>query len=235
MFAATFIISYANPGLDAVGVGEMLDSMSLEVNMLVGCATVLFLAIVAYLRGSTLSRKALIRPYPPHFTVSFILMGVATSFAIGFLLTIALISGIIPESWLAVQNDAYSDVVLANPFMQFLSVGFVAPVAEELLFRGFIFGTLKKEMPPWVAILISAVIFGVAHMTPLGIIYATGLGILMGWLTWRTGSVVPSLFFHMAYNCTQAYSDGLPIIIAVVSIPILILLILSVNKFYRGE
>lgn len=235
LFVATFIISAANPGMDAAWIDERINSLSLEINMLVGCATVLFLALVAYLRGSTLSKKALIRPYPPHFTVSFVLMGVAASFAIALVLSIALVSGIIPDSWIATQNDTYSDVRVASAFMQFLSVGFVAPVAEEILFRGFIFGTLKKEMPPAAAIVISALIFGIAHMTPLGIIYATALGILMGWLTWRTGSVVPSLLFHMAYNCTQAYSDGMSIILAVVSIPILVILFRSISNFYRGR
>lgn len=231
----TIAVGVTNPGLDDAALTERVNSLSIEMNILVGCGAVLFLALIAKLRGTTLSKQALIRPYPARFTLSFVIMGIFTAFAVAFILGIAQIVGIIPDSWVQVQSDTYADIRVANAFMQFLSVGFIAPVAEELLFRGCIFGTLKKEMHPWVAIVISAAIFGVAHLTPLGIIYATGLGILLGWLTWRTGSVVPSLLFHMAYNCTQAYSGGISILVAVISIPIMILLISSISKYYRGK
>ncbi len=238
MLVVSFVsaaVSVANPGLDENGLLEYVNGLSIEMNILVGCVSVLGLALAARLRGTTLSKKANIRPYPPHFTLSVVIMGITAAFAIAFVLALVQIAGLIPDSWIAVQSDTYSDVAAANPFMQFLSVGFIAPVAEEILFRGFIFGTLKKDMHPWAAIVISAVIFGVAHMTPLGIIYATGLGILLGWLAYRFNSIVPALFFHMAYNCTQAYSGGISIIAAVISIPILFLLISSISKYYRGN
>ena len=119
--------------------------------------------------------------------------------------------------------------------MQFLSVGFVAPVMEEILFRGCILSTLKKEMHPWIAIVISAALFAVAHGTPIGIMYAFILGLIMGWLAVTFKSIVPTILFHMAYNCTLAYSGGISLGIAILSLPILAFEIISIKNYFRGN
>jgi membrane protease YdiL (CAAX protease family) len=111
----------------------------------------------------------------------------------------------------------------------------MAPLLEEILFRGMILSTLKENMHPWIAIAISSVMFGVAHGTPIGIIYATALGLVMGWLAVRLGSIIPSLAFHIAYNATVSYSDGATYFVILASIPILIFEIIDINRFYRGK
>lgn len=80
----------------------------------------------------------------------------------------------------------------------------VAPISEELLCRGAIFGTLLKMMPrrPWVAIVISALIFGVIHLNPVQMVFGALYGLLLGWLAWRTGSLLPSIVVHVANNTT---------------------------------
>ena len=214
---------------------SLIMQYSMELNITVSCVTVLVLALVARLTHSTLSERAYINKMPPRFAFNTIIMGVSGAFAVVLILGLVTMSGIIPEEWVSIQNDTYSDVMVASPLMQLLSVGLVAPVMEEILFRGFILGELKKEMHPWVAIAISSLLFGVVHGTPLGIIYATCLGILLGWLSVKFNSIVPSLLFHMAYNCTQAYSDGISFIAAVIAIPIIVFEIIDINKNFRGK
>ncbi|MCR5037208.1 MAG: CPBP family intramembrane metalloprotease [Bacteroidales bacterium] len=75
------------------------------------------------------------------------------------------------------------------------------PIIEEIGFRGLLLdGLLKTRCHPWVAILISAVAFGLVHGLWLPFATATLFGILAGWLYWRTGSIIPGLIIHITNN-----------------------------------
>ena len=55
---------------------------------------------------------------------------------------------------------------------------------------------------PWIAIVVSALIFGVIHLNPVQTVFGFLYGLLLGWLAWRTGSLLPGIFAHMANNAT---------------------------------
>ena len=75
------------------------------------------------------------------------------------------------------------------------------PIIEEICFRGLLLdGLLKTRCRPWVAIIISAVAFGLFHGLWAPFVTATLFGILAGWLYWRTGSIIPGLIIHIANN-----------------------------------
>lgn len=75
------------------------------------------------------------------------------------------------------------------------------PIIEEICFRGLLLdGLLKTRCRPWVAILISAVAFGLLHGLWAPFVTATLFGLLAGWLYWRTGSIIPGLIIHIANN-----------------------------------
>lgn len=211
----------------------LVAQMSLELTIVGNCACVLIFALIFKFTKSPLSEQAYIKPFPSRFTITMIILGVATAYAVAVALGVIQMSGFLPEEWFNVQNDTYSDVLEASPVMQFFSVGLMAPVLEEILFRGLILGTLKKEMHPWIAIIVSALGFGIAHGTAISFIYATGIGLLMGWLFVKFDSVLPSIIFHMAYNCTLAYSGNINGIIALLSIPIMIITIKNIKKIQR--
>lgn len=75
------------------------------------------------------------------------------------------------------------------------------PIIEEICFRGLLLdGLLKTRCHPWVAILISAVAFGLVHGLWAPFVTATLFGLLTGWLYWCTGSIIPGLIIHIANN-----------------------------------
>ncbi len=232
---AALVLSWKFPSADSYKLTEMIDSLTLELSIAVGALTVIALAVIAKLRRTSLSEEADIKKSKGHFTFTLIIMGVASAYAIMLIFGLLEEAGVFPESWINAQSSAYTEVYLASPLMQFISVGFVAPLMEEILFRGYILGTLKKEMHPWIAIVISAAIFGVAHGTPIGLMYTFVLGIIMGWLAVTFKSIVPTILFHMAYNCTVAYSGGVSLGIAVLSLPILAFEIISIKNYFRGN
>ena len=82
-----------------------------------------------------------------------------------------------------------------------ISITIMAPLVEELLFRGAIQGyMLKKGIKPLHAILIASAIFGIVHMNPIQVPFAFAIGLIFGWLYYRTGSVVPGIIGHFINN-----------------------------------
>jgi membrane protease YdiL (CAAX protease family) len=76
----------------------------------------------------------------------------------------------------------------------------LAPVFEELMFRGILLDWLRKRLSNWKAIAVSAVLFAVMHVYPIAMPYAFLFGLVMGWLRLLTGSTVNTLFFHALNN-----------------------------------
>ena len=89
----------------------------------------------------------------------------------------------------------------------YVAVGILAPLAEEIVFRGAILRTLLGMMSKknhWVAIMISAALFGVAHGNTAQFVNALLMGLLLGWMYYRTKSLVPGILMHWVNN-TVAY------------------------------
>ena len=124
---------------------------------------------------------------------------------------LAAVGTIIPSGWLQEQMpelpnlvEEEFDMILRDRYGYFV-VGLLVPLAEELVFRGAILRSLLKwNSRPWVAILISAVLFSAAHMNPAQIPHTLLIGLLLGWLYYRTDSIVPGVVFHWVNN-TVAY------------------------------
>lgn len=89
----------------------------------------------------------------------------------------------------------------------FLAVGVLAPIAEEMVFRGAIQRRLMEMVGTgrqWLVIVVVAAMFGVVHMNMAQGINAFVMGVLLGWMYARTRSLVPGIVFHVANN-TMAF------------------------------
>ena len=84
----------------------------------------------------------------------------------------------------------------------FLLVGVIAPVAEEVLFRGVVFSGLRDSWGEGWAIVVSSVLFGVIHLQPLVMIPTAILGLLLAKIFSMTRSLWASIALHSAYNTT---------------------------------
>ena len=82
-----------------------------------------------------------------------------------------------------------------------IAIAVMAPLVEELLFRGAIEGHfLQTGKRPGMAILLSALIFGLIHVNPAQVPFAFCLGLVFGWLYYRTGSIIPGMIGHFLNN-----------------------------------
>jgi len=76
----------------------------------------------------------------------------------------------------------------------------LAPILEEMLFRGVFLRSFLTQYPRWQAILGSAILFGVAHLNLYQFFAALMLGTIAGWLYERTRSLYPCIALHGGYN-----------------------------------
>lgn len=120
---------------------------------------------------------------------------------------IAAVGAVIPSTWLQEQlpelpnlAEQQFDMILRDRWGYF-AVGLLAPVCEELVFRGAILRALLSWTPRhWVAIAISALLFALVHANPAQMPHAFVIGLLLGWLYYRTDSVVPGVVYHWVNN-----------------------------------
>ena len=97
--------------------------------------------------------------------------------------------------------ESVSQLIYSQPLWAVLLVLAVLPaVCEELTFRGFIFGGLLRDNGKLRAILMSSLFFGLAHSFLQQSIAATIMGLLLGFIAWRTGSVVCTIIVHVVNN-----------------------------------
>lgn len=90
----------------------------------------------------------------------------------------------------------------------------LAPIAEEMVFRGAALRKLLEWKPQhrWLMITLSALIFACAHMNLTQFLHPLLIGLLLGWMYERTGSILPGIVYHWANNTTaylmfRAYPD----------------------------
>ena len=160
-------------------------------------SSIITIAVFAWLRWSPFSRSYL-QSRPWDVVLWTALLAVGTVLPSAFL-----------QEHLGMElPPEYEQIFLRimNHPLGYLAVGILVPVAEEMVFRGAILRTLlhNGNRSTILAILVSALLFGACHGNLPQFFHATLIGLLLGWMYWRTGSIVPGIVFHWVNN-TIAY------------------------------
>ena len=106
---------------------------------------------------------------------------------------------LLPEAWTESYNEASAGIDTGT-LTGVLAVAVVAPVVEELIFRGLVLNRLSRAMPGWLAVALSAAVFGACHGHPVWFGYAFVLGAVFGFVALRTGSILPTILGHLVFN-----------------------------------
>jgi membrane protease YdiL (CAAX protease family) len=102
-------------------------------------------------------------------------------------------------TWLPDVMEQQFDAILSYPF-GILLITIIGPVFEEILFRGIITAALLRHYTPVKAIILSAFIFGIIHGNPVQMVGAGLIGLLLAWIYYRTGSLIPVIIIHIINN-----------------------------------
>lgn len=114
------------------------------------------------------------------------------------------IMGVVIEPLLDIFPARYMEsmnkVIIESGGLGMLMTIVLAPVLEEILFRGVIQGSASKEYGAVRGILIASAIFGIVHITPQLVINAFFSGLILGYVFYRTRSLVPVIAIHLLNN-----------------------------------
>jgi hypothetical protein len=94
----------------------------------------------------------------------------------------------------------YLTDLLSGGFVAFVGVCLIAPLVEEILFRGIVLRGLLHHYSPGVAITLSACLFAIFHFNLYQLLVAFVMGIFFGWIYLKSRSLWPCIFGHACYN-----------------------------------
>lgn len=143
-----------------------------------------------------------VRTIPKYFNptifVSLIAIAIGLQYVTNYVVTF---TAYLQPGWMKAYENLLKTIDIAHvtPVLLLYSV-IVAPICEELIFRGVTLSYAKREMPFWVANILQAVLFGVYHMNPLQGIYAFFIGLFLGYVCHKGGSIFLSMCLHALFN-----------------------------------
>jgi sodium transport system permease protein len=164
-------------------------------------AMILFPAMAMATMLTTSARKSL-RLRMPHWTTLplAVLLGVTLHpLYTGLAQSISAMYPISEEAIAAMKP--FTDQISTAPWLSVVLLMALTPaICEELAFRGFIFGGLVRNNGGLRAIIVTAIMFGISHGVLQQSIAASIMGLLLGWIALKTGSVLPCILLHFTNN-----------------------------------
>lgn len=152
-------------------------------------------------RGSSLFEEAALECRGLARKRLFLLVGMGFGLAVVFSALLTVLP--LPGSWIEAYHDSSSQVLGGtDQAVALVSAVFLAPVAEEIIFRGYMLGRLLAWFKPRDAVLISSAVFALCHVSVLWIVYSCLLGLILGWVSLREDNTVYSIALHIGFNAS---------------------------------
>lgn len=169
-------------------------------SMISGILTVVVLIIEFLIRKKNFFKETSIFKIKSSLIAPIIFLG------FGLNIVITLVMKLIPVSEDVMNSYAQSFNVLTqgNMVVNVIAIAIVAPIVEELIFRGLMLSRFQKGMPTIVAVILSSLLFGLVHGQILWMAYAFVLGLILSFVFIRTKSLVSSILLHFAFNSYSA-------------------------------
>lgn len=184
--------------MDAV-TERLLDSSS-QLLLIAFFVTMLVLVVFFRARGKRLREEVWAMPVRVTMLWPVVLLGASLA-----IVTCYMISTIPwPEEMLATYEELYAASADETVLTFFVTV-MIAPILEEIIFRGLAFTRFCRVMPPAAAVLLSSVIFGAFHGALIWMIYAIIGGVAMTLVYMKYRSLYAAILMHMVFNLVGGY------------------------------
>lgn len=200
----SLIASTIVQGIPMLIVGQRVPLTSTMLIVAAVLSSLTTIGVFLFLQWADVSRRYLLtRPWGVMFWC-----GIA---ACGVMVPSLCLQEVMPE--LPNYMSSEFDMIMGDRWGYF-AIGILAPIAEELVFRGAVLRALLRwnRMNHWLCIGFSALAFALVHANPAQMPHAFLAGLLLGWLYYRTGSIIPGMVFHwvnnsLAYILYNLYPD----------------------------
>ena len=151
-------------------------------------------------------RVAITSAFHPWIILALLLLSVGLQYVISYLMNFI---GMLRPDWM----QSYSELIdtagigTLSPLTIIYAI-LIAPVSEELIFRGVTLGYAKKVLPVTGAVCLQAFLFGVFHLNMIQGIYAAILGLFIGYLKEAGGSIAIPIVFHAFFNTFGSFAGA---------------------------
>ncbi len=103
------------------------------------------------------------------------------------------------------SNQVQEQLLSANLIVQIIGLGIVAPITEELIFRGLTYRRMRQLFPVWAAVFLSALLFAVYHGNPIQMLFSFPMAVVLA-LVYEHGKLfLFPVLFHMGSNLTAIF------------------------------
>lgn len=207
-------------GMEAAMAGEVIDQVAMTQNCMEYILThivvltmsyqILALAIawfVLKIRKKRFCQEVSMTKMNKMSILPLIVMGLAVQFFVGYGIMLLPISEEIMSDYILQSS---SRLTADNWLFRILGVVIVAPIVEEVFFRGLVLSRFRKAMPLGLAIFLSSFLFGLMHGQLLWIAYTVVMGFLFSAVALSEKSIFASIILHMAINFSGLFVDMIP-------------------------
>ena len=210
--------------------GEMMQSAldlvyknQTRLLLIANLTAILILCLQFRLRKKKPVEEFAFYPVNPLRLIQFALFGVALNAAVSILLGLLPL----PETLFDIQEEQYAALYEGSLLMNLLSVGIAGPFAEEMFFRGIPMTRLEPVVGSIGAAVISSLLFGLAHGTPIAIGYAFFIGLVLALIYRKYRTILPGIVCHCFFNMSsywikESWEGAAVIILGAVSVLILL-------------
>jgi membrane protease YdiL (CAAX protease family) len=96
-----------------------------------------------------------------------------------------------------------------NDIAGYLSIMLIAPISEEIAFRGVMLRKLKESFGFVGCVTVTTVLFGIMHLNPMQSIYVLPMGVMFAYVAYKYDSVIPAIIAHILNNCVGIILPGI--------------------------
>ncbi|MEM9195154.1 MAG: CPBP family intramembrane glutamic endopeptidase, partial [Myxococcota bacterium] len=202
LFQATVAVRAEIQGIDGAVAREQVgvDPLNIGMVQLVAFGAALAFGLRLFASNSGLREALRLRPVPLSLIFWSMMLGVSLQFPL------AEVGNYLFEIWPMPVEEQLARQRMLRPTSvgHALSLIFalvvVAPVAEELLFRGLLLPRLAVRYGAPIGLLLTSVVFGLIHLSLVTSVYAAVGGVILGFVALRTRSTIPAIVAHAAIN-----------------------------------
>lgn len=177
--------------------GQMTGFVTFLIYTLTFGVTIAFALQLARVRGNSFRGRLHISF--KGFNPAIILLGVILMLAAN--VVIEPLINLFPPEW----YDLVGDQLMNGGWAMFTAI-VMAPICEEMLFRGIIQGGLTRKRGPWAGVLIASALFGIIHGIPQQVVAGFCLGIIIGFVYYKTGSLLAVIVLHAINNSLAVFT-----------------------------
>ena len=175
-------------------VTELLMGRLMEMTFVAGIVTLVIFWLVFLIRRKKFTKEVCLRKFP----VNGILPIAVLAACFNVITTVVVSYFPWPQSW--IDSYAASASSIDGSLMAWLTAVLMAPVLEEIVFRGLMYTRLKKGLPAIAAAIVTSLAFGIAHGTIIWFIYTFIFSLVLIWVFEKFQSLGACIVLHMAYN-----------------------------------